>query len=452
MMFRNLAFLTAIIAHVGCTTVSPERTQNFKPNTEKSWIGNFAAMQALESQGFLAREAEDHLSAAKFFEAAADHSLAIPSDAGMYNRAVAVWSHVASGNDNAALNALNKLADEGFRYPNIIVAAPGLEEFLAGEEAQLEIDRIKQNAEDYRRANSNPDTSSLVFEDIDRFWQAYDAASDVEGVEAKTAIFVRDYLTPGSPGLIDFFRIKIGTAEKLVEKIEESKGYYEGIRSQTLKVPSLETDIRDGMRKLQAIYPSAYFPPATFVIGRLSSGGTAGPEGLLMGVEVASWKEGVPLDGISPGFQKLVMSWDLNRLPMVVVHEQVHGMQNYGGKTSLLRSILQEGTADFLAELAFPNAEPSAYFTFGLENEARIWDRLSKELKDGKYRDWLGNNGRTDMGDDWHPDLGYFVGSRIARAYYNQADDKQAAIEELLNVTDAFAVLEKSGYASKFDK
>jgi uncharacterized protein YjaZ len=49
-------------------------------------------------------------------------------------------------------------------------------------------------------------------------------------------------------------------------------------------------------------------------------------------------------------------------------------------------------------------------------------------------------------------DLGYFMGYRICQSYYEQAEDKTAAIAAILTTKDVNALLEASGYARQFGK
>ena len=46
--------------------------------------------------------------------------------------------------------------------------------------------------------------------------------------------------------------------------------------------------------------------------------------------------------------------------------------------------------------------------------------------------------------------LGYFMGYRIAQAYYERAPDKKTAIRDILRVKNAEDFLERSGYAEGF--
>jgi len=44
-------------------------------------------------------------------------------------------------------------------------------------------------------------------------------------------------------------------------------------------------------------------------------------------------------------------------------------------------------------------------------------------------------------------DLGYFIGYRIAQAYYNSAADKRAALRDIVRGADVEGILARSGYS-----
>lgn len=54
---------------------------------------------------------------------------------------------------------------------------------------------------------------------------------------------------------------------------------------------------------------------------------------------------------------------------------------------------------------------------------------------------WLFNGTPEKPGD-----LGYWVGYRIAKTYYQRASDKRQAFREILEMTDPKAFLAKSGW------
>ena len=57
---------------------------------------------------------------------------------------------------------------------------------------------------------------------------------------------------------------------------------------------------------------------------------------------------------------------------------------------------------------------------------------------------WL--HGGADS-DGRASDLGYWMGYRIAKSYYDLAEDKQQALADILEITDFETFLESSGYA-----
>lgn len=48
-------------------------------------------------------------------------------------------------------------------------------------------------------------------------------------------------------------------------------------------------------------------------------------------------------------------------------------------------------------------------------------------------------------------DLGYWMGYKISKAYYDQTPDKKKAIDDILHIKDFNRFLDQSGYAKKFE-
>lgn len=453
LMVFAFCFTGACASFQGVDSAASKAT-TFDPHTKHAqtttaWLGDFAAMRVLDEQADLLAREERFSEAAELYELAAARGDKLPSRTALPVILSAATAYARAKQPEDARRMLGVLADREVWWVNAIKSNPAFEAFSDEPWFDDVVARIEKNFALYQQKYADPNTSPVYFDDVARFWQAADLADTERSPSRKAAIFRRHYLAPATPGLIDYHWIKTITTERLVRKIAEASGYYTGIRDRTLGAADYEPEIRKAFRNLQTIYPDAYFPPVTFVIGRLNSGGTAGPEGMLIGLDVWSWEEGIPLDGISEGFQRVLTSFDLNDLPYVVVHEQVHAMQSYAGDRTLLLVSLEEGAADFLAHLVMPDQSRAPYYVWGLKNEARIWKRFQREMLDRDVGDWIGNNGR-EIDEDWYADIGYFIGARICEAYYEKAEDKQAAIRNLLNVSDAAAILEESGYANRF--
>ena len=101
--------------------------------------------------------------------------------------------------------------------------------------------------------------------------------------------------------------------------------------------------------------------------------------------------------------------------------------------------------------LGRPATDP--YHVFGAANECAVWRAFATDLgrprKETQAR-WLYNGDAATA--DWPGDMGYFVGRRIAAAYYAQADDKTKALRTLSKPRKYKRVLRRSGYEGTCDK
>ncbi|GJL94478.1 MAG: hypothetical protein DHS20C05_08830 [Hyphococcus sp.] len=447
--FIGAVFVSGCQPESADTKSQPATTEVIRSSPDAMWLADFAAMQRLRELGDGAARDENYVDAAAYYARASEIKDNIPGPTGVVMAFQAAAAYARTGDHDRAVLMLARAADQGLRLPEIIIGAPEFEPLLERDDFKAVLASMSTNVELFRETHRAPEDAKLIFDDVERFWTAYDLADKEDNADRKAAIFRQHYLAPGTDGLIDYHWIKTQSMEKLVKRIEGARGYYDGIRERTLSAAAYEGVIRNGLRKFVALYPDATVPDVTFVIGRLNSGGTAGATGMLIGLDVWSWAEGVPLDGLQPGFQKVVQNLDLDALPSIVVHEHVHALQQYTGEENVLRGALQEGSADFLAGLALPDHEKPHYYQWGLEREEEIWRRFEQEMLGDNYKNWIGNNSTVDD-ENWYADLGYFIGARISEAYYEKAEDKQEAIKDLLFVNDAAAILEKSGYADRF--
>ena len=232
----------------------------------------------------------------------------------------------------------------------------------------------------------------------------------------------RDYLEKASVGVRDFIPGRIMSAEDLAAYVRAHRATYDSVRVANLDVSRAEPQIRAAFRRLKTLYPDAVFPDVYFVIGRFISGGTSSNHGLLIGAE---------------------MYRDPARLPAIVSHELIHYQQHYDAR-KLLEHAFMEGTADFIGEMISGSQINSAAHQYGMAHEAELWSEFEKHFDDTDYFPWM-----YGTPPDGKPnDLGYFIGYRIAQAYYDKASDKTQAIRDIItarngNVRELLAL---SGY------
>jgi hypothetical protein len=275
-------------------------------------------------------------------------------------------------------------------------------------------------------APAGPD---VHIEDVARFYAVYDAAGGHPTAEQ----LQRDYLDPGSDGLHQFAAARNTTAGRIADAIVKRPDIYEDARRCMAVLPRARQRLEASMRKLGELYPEAVFPPVTIAVGRGRPVGISGPG---MGVQI--------------GLEALCATNYLNpnvedRFVHVIAHEYVHAQQspvlaNNEHPTVLERSLV-EGAAEFVGELTSGQV---AYSVFGAStkgHELAIETAFAADEDKTDLSAWLDNGTATAPGD-----LGYWVGYRVCKAYYEHAANKRRAIREIIQMTDAKAFLAKSGW------
>ncbi|MCJ2185598.1 gliding motility protein GldB-related protein [Novosphingobium beihaiensis] len=274
-------------------------------------------------------------------------------------------------------------------------------------------------------------TAEIRTSDVARFYAIYDAAKGKPSAE----VLQREYIEGGTDGVRQFVPYRIVSGEALAKAIAGNPEVYDHARQCLNVLPTVSARLKNAFRKLAELDPDATFPPVTILIGRNNSGGTTGESGVLIGLEVtcrSNWLEADLSD----------------RLLHLIAHEYGHIQQapelNDGTiPANLLKQSLTEGVAELMAWLTSGSVSNThlANWTKGHEREIEGKFLLDKDSTD--ISAWLYNGPGTPE----HPgDLGYWVGYRIAKAYYQKAKDKRAALRVLLKLEDPDAILAQSGW------
>lgn len=251
------------------------------------------------------------------------------------------------------------------------------------------------------------------------------------------AIIERAYLANASPGLRAWAQRYDVTSTSMTSAIRRHPSAYSDALAGS--VLDQEQSLRSAFAKLQDLFPRAVFPPVWFFAGDYRAGGLARPEGVLIAVERFS---GEPQD-VVPLVMHEVAHVQSAMLQGIDVYQRI-----FGPEQTLLALALREGSAELIAELAASRHINPKAERYGLEHERDLWLQFREEMHRSEVGDWMfvepGNS-------EWPPDLGYWIGYRILRSYYDHAEDKQKAIDDILNLTDFSAFLTASRYAEQFD-
>ena len=260
----------------------------------------------------------------------------------------------------------------------------------------------------------------------------------------------RGYLDGAGPGVTVFTPRRIRDAQHLATIVAAKPDIYRyAIRECLPQLPSLRADLRAIYLAFAGLLPERPLPAIDVVFGAGNSGGTAGSDRQVIGLEVTC------PPGTTPEQFRTTMRG-------FFAHETVHTWQD--GDTPakladfLLGQALTEGVADYLATLvtgAIPHLDRDAW---ARPQEARLWqefqqdrmalkgssDDVNKLIASPHFRRWFANCHSAPAG--WPCEAGYWIGMRIAEAYVAQAADKRAAIRELIALRDPAAILAASGY------
>jgi hypothetical protein len=267
----------------------------------------------------------------------------------------------------------------------------------------------------------------IITSDVDLFYRVYDAAHGAPD----GAVLQREYIDAGTDGVRQFVPLRIVSGEALATEIVKERPVYDHARACASVLPRVKGRLAASMRKLLELYPQASTPPVTILIGRNNSGGTTGRSGVLIGLEMVC----------SPDSPEPDVA---DHLVHVIAHEYAHVQQpEPDGAPYVLRDSLREGVAELVAELtsgAISNAHLPIW-TRGREKAIETAFLADADKKD--LSRWLYNG----VGTRQEPgDLGYWVGFRIAKAYYLNHRDKRAALRALIQTQDPHRILADSGW------
>jgi hypothetical protein len=279
-----------------------------------------------------------------------------------------------------------------------------------------------------------PETPVVIrTDDVERFYRVYDAAHGHPTAEQLQA----QYLDPGSVGLHQYLTARIKSAASLQHSIDVRPADFADARRCLAPLADTKARLPAVFARLVDAYPAARIAPVTLVIGRDDTGGNTTPDGVIIGVETmcrSNWLEG-----------------DIaTRFVHIIAHEMAHVQQpaaaqdDVPGATLLFQSLL-EGGADFTAELTSGETANSHLKRWTRGHECAIEQAFDKDALGTDISHWLYNGVGTP---DQPGDLGYWVGYRIAKSYYEHAANKKKALDQLLNVDNATApqILKDSGW------
>jgi hypothetical protein len=235
--------------------------------------------------------------------------------------------------------------------------------------------------------------------DVDRFCKVYDAANGRPTAEA----LQHDYIDPGSDGLHELARLRNVTGQSIAEAIAKRPEIYSEARACIDVLPRVRERLAVALRKLRDLYLEAL----------------------------------CATDWIDPDIE--------DRFVGVITHEFAHVQQAVAfseiENATVLSASLEEGAAEFVTELTTGSISYSYMSGLIAGREREIETAFAADADKTDLSNWLYNSTPEKPAD-----LGYWVGYRIVKSYYQHADDKRQAIRDILEMTNPNEFLAKSGW------
>jgi hypothetical protein len=290
--------------------------------------------------------------------------------------------------------------------------------------------------------------------DIDHFWEAFDNLKICKTFADSVNSFQQFYIDRATDGLVDFIRVRDLQAEKYVKLVARYPKFYNSLRKNTFEVKKSEQTIEIVFAKFKEIYPNFKPFKVCFAMGIMNTGGTISNNFVLIGTEITTSTNQMDLSEFENNEYRKTFEGSedlLSKIKSLVAHECVHTQQAKtidpdAIKCELLYRALREGSADFIAELVSGNKKISEY---GDKNEKQIWADFKNELCHENSNNWLYNSSTVK---NKPADLGYFVGYKITKEYYNNASDKKQAVNDIIDMKNPIRFLELSKYDEKEKK
>jgi hypothetical protein len=257
-------------------------------------------------------------------------------------------------------------------------------------------------------------------EDISNFWVAFDSVQTTKDSAEQVAMIQRLYADKASVGLKEFMELRGGNAKEWQAMIAESTNRLKEIRPHTLSVLEQKKILDAKLAYFKKLYPDFKQGDVYFTMGIGNSGGTTKGSHVLIGCEVAANDK---------------PDWAV----ALVLHEFVHTQQKIDS-FRFLKQVLIEGAADFVSELVngkkLADIHPNGHTAFGFRNEKVVWERFKEVMfsSDLNSYGWLYGTPGVTIDDVRTIDLGYYMGHRICKSYFDNARDKAKALKDIIEL------------------
>lgn len=280
----------------------------------------------------------------------------------------------------------------------------------------------------------NPEAKQLIYSDLINFSKAYALlASNKDTIDVLTTV----YFDKGSPGLKEFVNRHGLTPEMLQKAIRTHSERYSKIDNFISTLESYKLDLQEAMATFHKTVPNPMYAPTYLLVGANRGIAQASFQGQLVTVIKVLDKP--------------------HLLTTLIVHELAHFQQAmsmggqkyislYGKPNNMLELCLREGGAEFITHRVLNTLTLEKGLEYLQKNEQKLKTKFVNDLKNQQSKYWLWES----LNQDDHPKLlGYVLGYKVCKAYYELSEDKEQAIKDILVMENAKQFTETSRYLAE---
>ena len=281
---------------------------------------------------------------------------------------------------------------------------------------------------------------AFITSDIDHFWEAYDSLAYAQTYADSVDVIQRLYIDRASAAFQDFIDKRALNAKRYVQVIHACPKFWQSIRANTNLIEKLKPQIDSVFARLEKNIPGYKQPDVCFAIGCLNTGGTTTKNTLLIGSEIVLADYTTDKSELNDWLRSVMDS--VPNVPGYIGHETVHTLQTgipfwelpsliRNKSLSLLNMSILEGIADFITvEFLDMNINDQIH-SYGDAHYDSLCIALQQDIDAAPFAldNWLYNGSQTN---GVPADLGYYMGYRFAKAYYDSSTNKKKAIRVML--------------------
>jgi hypothetical protein len=296
---------------------------------------------------------------------------------------------------------------------------------------------------------SDPVDSQIFFDDLEAFASAHEVAT---ANNLAPEAYGEHYFSTKSPAVEAFTALFEISADQVAADAHERPKIYDLIIKRTDEIIATEPDIRRSFAKLEERYPEAVFPPVHILYGSYRARGLIRPFGIMIGAEFFIGGDGAEdTEGWNNSSGLIVLP---ELLSSQLIHELAHIQQArkspfaYISNGTVLNWSIYEGAADFVAASITGAHTSEAAHIYLASNEDKLWCAFRAAIDEDRRSHWIDASifGRPPGG------IAAAFGYRIVESYYEQHQDPEKAIVELIELSGYEGIYERSGIKARLEK